>query len=135
MSRIAKKIAQLERRAPKHSRYGQLYRDRKETHQDFARVVLYTLFVSDTGGWLFRPHIFHKRETKTAREWSEWFSRHLDDIMKDSVLPGITRRTGLEVQWAVYKYIGWVGDVKSKPRNSAVSVRRNQTKKARRAHG
>lgn len=133
--KIKTKLQQLQRVAPKSSRYGQLYRDVAETRREFKRVKLWTLFVSDDGEHMLRPHVFQKKEAHDAKWWFDWFKRHLEKIHREAILPGLSIRTDLSKQWAVEQILGWTGDVKHISRNSASRSGRNQAKQKRRKNG
>lgn len=133
--KLKTKIQQLQRVVPKSSRYGQLYSDIAETRQEFKRVKLWTLFVSDDGEHMLRPHVFQKKEAHGAKWWFEWFNDHLEKIHRDAILPGLSIRTDLSKQWAVEQILGWTGDVKHKARNSAARRTRNKPKQSRRKNG
>lgn len=133
--KLKTKLQQLQRVAPKASRYGQLYRDISETKREFKRVKLWTLFVSDDGEHMLRPHVFQKNEAHNAKWWYEWFKKHLEKIHREAILPGLSIRTDLSKQWAVEQILGWTGDVKRSIRNSAARRTRNKPKQKGRKNG
>lgn len=125
--KLKTKVEQLQRAAPKRSRYGQLYRDSAQLKKRHSKATLFTLFLSEDNTHLLRPHVFKKSEPMTAAGWHEWFSDHLKEIQEKFVLPGLGIRTGKA--WGVQKIIGWIGgDVKHQFDDSALSTRRNKTK-------
>jgi hypothetical protein len=132
--KLKQKLESLRRVAPYSTRYGQLYRDKRETQLRYRRVTLWTLFVSDENEHMIRDHAFEKREAMTAREWHVWFSKHLEKIQRESVLPGIGIRTGLKA-WAVQQVIGWTGDAKHASRNPPLDRKRHKAKRQRRKNG
>lgn len=129
MHTIDDKLEQLRALYPKHAKTGQLFRVRGDTKGAWTHVTLYTVFVSDDGDFLFRPHVFKKQDAKSASEWAEWFKEHLEGIFLHGVLPGLARRTGLEIQWSVYRIVGWVSNVEPIATGAAVSRRRHKAKK------
>jgi hypothetical protein len=136
VSKIKSKIKQLQRIAPKHSRYGQLYAAKSETQGFYSKVRLWTLFVSDENEHMLRPHVFEsKKKRRNAREWHDWFSRHFGEVMRNGVLPGLSRHTDLSKQWSVKRILGWRADAKSKSNNPGLRRRRHKATKARRSNG
>lgn len=133
--KLKTKLQQLQRVAPKASRYGQLYRDISDTRRVFKRVKLWTLFVNDDGEHMLRPHVFQKNEAHDAKWWFDWFNRHLEKIHREAILPGLSIRTDLSKQWAVEQILGWTGDVKHASRNSKVRRTWNKPKSKRLKNG
>lgn len=133
--KIKTKIQQLRKVVPHASKYGQLYKDRKQTSMRFRRVTLWTLFISDDGEHMLRPHVFEKREPHSADWWHAWFSSHLREIHSEGILPGLAIRTDLSKQWGVKQILGWIGNAKYASRDSAVRSGRNKTQPKRRPRG
>lgn len=122
------KLAQLQRIAPKHTKFGQLYSKREELTGYYKKVDLWTLFVSDDGDHMLRRHVFEsKKRRRNAREWHAWFAEHLGDIMRSAVLPGLARHTDLSKQWSVKQIMGWRANAVTKSRNPEIRTRRNKT--------
>jgi hypothetical protein len=135
VAKLANKILLLRRIAPKASRYGQLYRDISQTRVRYKRVWFWTLYVSDENTHMVRKHLFKKDNAMSPKEWHAWFARNMDKIQRSAVLPGLAIRTDLSKQWAVARYIGWVGDAKHATRHTAARRTRNKTKSSRRTSG
>lgn len=136
LSKIKNRIAMLQRIAPKVSRYGQLYRDKKATQYAYKRVYMWTLYVSDENEHMMRKHIFEsKRTARTPKEWHAWFTKHLDKIQRETILAGLSRHTDLSKPWAVAQYIGWTADAKHSSRITATRRKRHKAKSQRGAHG
>lgn len=133
--KIKTKLQQLQKVAPKSSRYGQLYMATDETRTDFKRVKLWTLFVSDDGEHMLRLHVFEKKEAHPPKWWHEWFASHLEEIHREAILPGLSIRTDLSKQWAVEQILGWTGDAKYISGNSALRRGRHKAKQTRRKNG
>lgn len=127
--KLKEKIARLQRAAPNISKFGQLYQSKAETTGAYKRITLHTLFKSDEGTHLLRPHVFNKKTPMNAAQWHAWLAENLTAIHKDAVLPGIAIRTSKS--WAVERILGWTADVKHKPRNPPVDRRRNKAKRKR----
>lgn len=127
-------IERLKRSVPKRTKYGQLYARVEQTKKRYKRVSLFALFVSDDGHKLFRRHIFEsKRDARDPAEWHAWFSKHLEKVHKEGVLPGMLNRTGGRDFWAVKRLVGYVADYRSSPRTrgkksaiSSKSLRKRQ---------
>lgn len=133
--KISTKLVQLQRIAPKASRYGQLYRDSVDTTKAYKRVTLYTLFVSDDNEHMLRPHIFKKQEAMTPAQWYAWFQKHLEKIHREAILPALSVRTDLSKPWAVQSIIGWKGDAKYASRNPKARASRHSSQQSRRQDG
>lgn len=134
--KIKTKLQQLQRIAPKHTKWGQLYARRDELTGYYKKVDLWTLFVSDDGEHMLRRHVFEsKKRRRDARGWHEWFSEHLGDIMRSAVLPGLARHTDLSKQWSVKQIMGWRANAITKSKYSELRGRRNKTAKKRRKNG
>jgi hypothetical protein len=148
--KLREEIQRLRRIAPlADKRTGQLYsrggRGLDPRKAAYKKITLYTLFTSDEGDMMTRGHIFQKREPLTPNQWAQWFKHParddpsmstVDYIMKNDVLGGLSRVTGdLSKQWAVVEYIGWIGDAKYKPDDSAPRRRRNPARKKGRTRG
>lgn len=101
-------LALLKKIAPKHTKHGQLYSNKKQTRGRITHVVLYTIFVSENGNFLLRPHVFSKKRPLSGAEWAAWFKSNLHAIQKSTILPAIERRTGGQEFWSVWRIVGWV---------------------------
>jgi hypothetical protein len=134
--KLKTKISQLQRIAPKHTKYGQLYARRQELTGYYKKVDLWTLFVSDEGDHMLRRHVFEsKKRRRDARGWHQWFSEHLGDIMRSAVLPGLARHTDLSKQWSVKQIMGWRANAVTKSKHPEIRSGRNKATKKRLANG
>lgn len=134
--KIKTKLLQLQRVAPKHTKFGQLYRETSATKKRYKRVNMWTLYVSDENEHMLRKHVFEsKKKHRTPEEWHEWFGTHLDKIQLESILPALSVKTDLSKQWAVSRYIGWTGDAKYASRSTAIHSKRHKAKSSRSTHG
>lgn len=142
--KLSVKLDRLKAVAPKVSKFGQLFRDKRDTKKRYKKITLHTLFVSNKNTLLLRDHIFEsKKKARTPQEWSEWFSKlvpedddepdgpqipNLQKIHLRDVLGGIALRTGK--QWSVKRIIGWTGsNVKHKVNHSKVAKSRHHAKR------
>lgn len=121
--KIRDQLAQLKKIAPNHTRFGELYRYKKDTKGATTHVVLYTLFVSDAGNWLLRPHVFKKKDPRTAEQWAAFFKSELHEVQKRYILPAINTRTGGQEFWSVYRIVGWMRGAKPVITNTGISAR------------
>lgn len=147
--KVRDRITRLQRTAPNVSKFGQLYRLKRDTRSRYRRVTLHTWFVSEENTNLIRPHVFQSDDARNGAEWSRWFGQLVNEtngrqdeprtiqrltyIHKTAVLPGIALRTGKA--WAVKRIIGWIGHAKYRARNSRVARRRNKAHKKGRKSG
>lgn len=131
--RLRDKLDRIRKQYPKGpTANGQIYKGIRPA-KSFKRVTLYTLFVSDEGTHLLRPHIFESQRSRNAEAWARWFAGHLRDIHIKAVLPGIGIRTSKS--WAVKQILGWSANVKHAANNSRVAKRRHKTKSSRKQNG
>lgn len=133
--KLKTKLKQLQKIAPKHSRFGQLYKDAAATKRSYKRVNMWTLYVSDENEHMLRKHVFNKQRAMSPKEWHAWFTEHLDKIQREAILPALAVRTDLSKQWAVKQYLGWTGNAQYATRDTAARSTRNQTKPQRRKNG
>lgn len=106
--KVADRLRMIRKLAPKGpSPFGQIYAAKADTQRRYQRVTLWTIFESEEGTHLVRPHVFVKDEGRTPQEWHAWFAEHVDKIQRDSVLPGINDRTGMT--YFIFKRLGWIG--------------------------
>lgn len=132
--RLRDKLDRIRKQYPKGpTPYGQIYSGKLEPKRRFKRVTLYTLFVSDEGTHLLRPHVFQSERVRTSQGWAQWFTDHLTDIHIKAVLPGIGIRTSKS--WAVKQILGWAAYAKHGTRNSRVVKQRNKAKPQRVKNG
>jgi len=132
--KLKSKIAQIQRRAPKVSEYGQLYNSEKATQRTYSKVTLYCIFRSNANTLTLREHVFEKKyRSITAEEWSAFFARDLEKIHRGAIIPGLNIRTGKE--WGVDRIIGWIGDVKHKPINPDTDSPRAKANHKRKSRG
>ena len=133
--KLRTKLKQLQKIAPKHSRYGQLYRDATATKRAYKLVNMWTLYVSDDNEHMLRRHVFNKKRAMSPAEWHAWFAEHLDKIQREAILPALSVRTDLSKQWAVKQYLGWIGNAKYASRIATTRSTRNSTKPQRGKNG
>lgn len=123
--KIKTKLLQLQRVAPKHTQFGQLYREKSATQRSYKRVNVWTIFVSDDNEHMLRKHVFKKNHAMTPKEWHAWFSKHLDKIQRETILPALSVKTDLSKQWAVLRFIGWTGNAQYATRHTAARSKRH----------
>lgn len=128
---IGAQLDRIKRLGRKHDpATGMLYTKKSDLKGAWNEITLFTLFVSDENTFLIRPHVFAKREPKTAPQWHEWFREHYGTICREGILPGMANRTGKF--WRVYRVIGWVPGAHSRSTNPPPRGKGNKTKRSRR---
>ena len=107
---------------------GQIYNHGNEQRGKFKTITLYSVFVSDEGTFLVRPHVFRSADPRTASDWEEYLSEEYGNILP-RILDGMEARTGK--QWRNYRIIGWTKNDTSQLKDSPTRTRRNKTTKKR----
>lgn len=83
---------------------SQRYKHGNEQRGRWEEITLWSLFVSDEGTFLFRPHVFRHKPALTAAEWKDWLDENFGKILP-RVLDGMEART--DKQWRVYRTMGY----------------------------
>lgn len=107
---------------------GQLYNHGNEQRGRMAIITLWSMFVSDEGTFLLRPHVFRTKEPRTAEQWEEYLAENYGTILRDRILPGMQDRTGGKA-WRNYRVLGWTKNDTSQLKNRAARTRRNKNSK------
>lgn len=118
--KVSDRLKQIRRLAPKGpSEYGQIYSAKADLERTYSRITFWTIFKSDEHTHLVRPHVFiaHKKP-RSPEEWYGWLASNLDDIQRNSVLPGLNDRTGR--RYFIFKKLGWIGHAGKFANTSAV---------------
>lgn len=139
--KLSTKIERLRKQHPKISALGLMYDGKLPAkNQQWRKIRLYTLFVSNYNTHMIRDHIFEsKKKPRNTQEWHAWLAEHLTQIQagnekkSGAILSGLELRTGK--QWSVLQIIGWVPNAKYSSRTAAVSRGRNKKSKKGGARG
>jgi hypothetical protein len=105
---------------------GQIYNHGNEQRGKFKTITLYSLFVSDEGTFLVRPHVFKSADLRSASEWENYLADSYGEILP-RILDGMAARTGK--QWRNYRIIGWTKNDTSQLKNRPARIRRNNKSK------
>lgn len=126
--KIREKLEAIRRLAPKGpTQYGQIYATKDELQRSYDRITFWTVFRSDENTHMVRPHVFiAKKSPRTPAQWYQWLAANLDTIQRNSVLPGLNDRTGM--QYFVLKKLGWIGHARKFANTSAVGRKWRPTK-------
>ena len=107
--KVGDRLKQIRKLAPKGpSEFGQIYSAKTDLTRAYSRITFWTIFKSDEHTHLVRPHVFvSKKAPRTPAQWHAWLAANLDDIQRNSVLPGLNDRTGK--RYFIFKKLGWIG--------------------------
>ena len=107
---------------------GMMYNKPADLTRRRKAITLIGLFVSDSGTFLVRPHLFETKKTgRNAREWDAWLAENYGKILRESIIDGMDRRTGK--QWRLYRIVGWVANDNTRTIRAKIHQKRNKKKR------
>lgn len=110
---------------------GFLYLNKKTLKTPQKRITFYGLFVSDEDTFVIRPHVFRSKKAMTPRAWRGWLEGSYGDILRKSILPGMSIRTDNKF-WRLSHVIGISPGAPIRFADSATHRKRHKTKSSRR---
>jgi hypothetical protein len=109
---------------------GQLFASAEDKARAYDRITLWTVFRSDEGAHLVRPHVFiSKKKPRSVEQWKFWLDNNIDEIQRTDVLKGIRDRTSQ--QFFIYKRLGWIGHARKFSGTAAVGKKWRPSKSSR----